>query len=126
MRVLTQPEPASHPVAGLAALVREWFDAGFYPTGVRAGSNAHPASAAMVRAVIVSAGESMARSAGADGRVEDIASLPTPNLHAGFGRCVCQVGCCCEVCSECQSLCFAWPHWRLCCYGRRMRCPVLT
>lgn len=28
----------------------------------------------------------MARSAGADGRVEDIASLPTPNLHAGFGR----------------------------------------
>jgi hypothetical protein len=53
---------AAPEVAGLAALVRDYFQQGFYPTGVATPANAITPSGSLVKAVILASGEDMATS----------------------------------------------------------------
>src|SRR5262249_25450795 len=50
---------AAPEVAGLAALVRDYFMQGFYPTGVATPANAITPSGSLVKAVILASGEAM-------------------------------------------------------------------
>jgi len=54
---------AAPEVAGLAALVRDYFQQGFYPTGAATPANALTPSGALVKAVILASGEAMATTA---------------------------------------------------------------
>ena len=54
---------AAPEVAGLAALVRDYFQKGFYPTGTATPGNALTPSGALVKAVILASGEAMATTA---------------------------------------------------------------
>ncbi len=58
--------------AGLGALVRQYFTAGFYPTGTANASNGFIPSAALMKAVLVNSGDSCA--------------TMYPNNAYGFGR----------------------------------------
>ena len=51
---------AAPEVAGLAALVRDYFMQGFYPTGTATPANAITPSGSLVKAVILASGEAMA------------------------------------------------------------------
>ncbi len=51
---------AAPDIAGLAALVRDYFQQGFYPTGTATPANAITPSGALVKAVILASGEDMA------------------------------------------------------------------
>jgi hypothetical protein len=51
---------AAPEVAGLAALVRDYFQKGFYPTGTATPANAVTPSGSLVKAVILASGEAMA------------------------------------------------------------------
>ncbi|MBZ5637343.1 MAG: S8 family serine peptidase [Acidobacteriia bacterium] len=61
-------------VAGLAALVREYFTAGFYPGGARNPALGFAPSAALLKAILV------------DGAVALGTSAPNPDFTAGYGR----------------------------------------
>jgi subtilisin family serine protease len=54
---------AAPEIAGLAALVRDYFQKGFYPTGTATPANALTPSGALVKAVILASGEDMAATA---------------------------------------------------------------
>lgn len=74
--VMSGTSMASPAVAGLAALVREYFERGFYPSGSpTAGSELNP-SAALVRSVLVNSGRHLAGDGGG----------PGPNQNQGWGR----------------------------------------
>ena len=63
-------------VAGLAALVRDYFAQGFYPTGTRVSSNALPSiSAALVKAVLINSAAPMLNAVAAP-----------PSRDQGWGR----------------------------------------
>lgn len=67
---------ASPMVAGLAALVRDYFARGYYPDGVASSSNAFPwVSAALVKAVLINAATPMLN-----------AASPPPARDQGWGR----------------------------------------
>ncbi len=53
-------------VAGYAALVREYYRTGFYPSGTRQAGDGFEPSAALVKASIIAGARSMAGSAGSD------------------------------------------------------------
>lgn len=66
--------------AGAAALVRSYFDQGFYPTGAAEPSNAFGPSAALLKAALVASAESLSGTRlGAP-----VAAAPSP--EQGFGR----------------------------------------
>lgn len=54
---------AAPEVAGLATLVRDYFQRGFYPTGTATPGNAITPSGALVKAVVLASGEAMATTA---------------------------------------------------------------
>jgi len=67
---------ASPMVAGLGALIRDYFQSGFYPTGSRVLSNGlSNVSAALVKAAIINAGMNMTS-----------AAAPPPSRDQGWGR----------------------------------------
>ncbi len=73
MILQTGTSPATALVAGAAALVRQYFGDGFFPTGSRNAANRRAASGALVRAVLIHAGVPREREA-------------TPNTNVGFGH----------------------------------------
>jgi len=85
---------AAPDVAGLAALVRDYFVKGFYPTGTATPANTVTPSGALVKAVILASGEDMAATSAPQGSAitkrygSDVgygrANLPGA-LHVGSG-----------------------------------------
>jgi hypothetical protein len=85
---------AAPEVAGLAALVRDYFQQGFYPTGTASPGNALAPSGSLVKAVILASGEDMTTAASPQGTFindrysSDVgygrANLPAA-LHIGNG-----------------------------------------
>ncbi|HKB07287.1 MAG TPA: S8 family serine peptidase, partial [Candidatus Polarisedimenticolia bacterium] len=65
---------AAPTIAGLAALVREYYAAGFYAAGARAPSQGFQPSAALVKATLI------------DGAVPLGAASPSPDFDSGYGR----------------------------------------
>ena len=81
------PQPgtswSSPTIAGAAALVRQYYTDGFYPTGVKTAPNAFAPSAALIKATLIAAARQVpTRNYGA-GR--DFDSLPVPSNEQGFG-----------------------------------------
>ena len=73
-------------VAAAALLVRQYFEAGFYPMGIIDSGSVHVPSAALVRAVLLTGTATVDRVYDADGSARDISSAVRPNFDAGFGR----------------------------------------
>ncbi|MCU1347535.1 MAG: hypothetical protein JWO56_565 [Acidobacteria bacterium] len=73
---------SSPTVAGAAALVRQYYTDGFYPTGTATPANGFTPSAALLKATIVAAARPLATRDTADG---PIAALPVPSPEQGFG-----------------------------------------
>ena len=73
-------------VAAAALLVRQYFEAGFYPLGRIDSGIIHMPSAALVRAVLLTGTAAVDRVYDADGSARDISSTVRPNFDAGFGR----------------------------------------
>ncbi len=81
------PQPgtswASPTIAGAAALVRQYYTDGFYPTGIATPANAFTPSAALLKATIIAAARRVPlRNLGIG---SDIASQPTPSSEQGWG-----------------------------------------
>ena len=66
---------ASPVTCGAAALVREYFTEGWYPTGVKNAANATTPTAALIKAVLLNGAVDMSEVAG-----------PPPNRDEGWGR----------------------------------------
>ena len=67
---LSQPSSA----AGLAALVREYYTAGYHAAGTRDAGQGYTPSGALIKATLI------------DGGVVLTGSPPAPDFHSGFGR----------------------------------------
>jgi hypothetical protein len=73
---------SSPTVAGAAALVRQYFVDGFYPSGVATPADAFTPSAALMKATIIaSARPILAKSAGSG----EVSIAPPPSYEQGFG-----------------------------------------
>ncbi len=70
-------------VAGLAALVRDYFQAGYYPTGTATPANALTPSGALVKAVILASGEDMATTGSPS---SSITAAKRYSSDVGYGR----------------------------------------
>ncbi|HWS70770.1 MAG TPA: S8 family serine peptidase [Thermoanaerobaculia bacterium] len=73
---------SSPTVAGAAALVRQYYTDGFYPTGVATPANGFTPSAVLLKATIIAAARPIATRDTANG---PIAALPVPSSEQGFG-----------------------------------------
>eukprot|EP00475_Leptophrys_vorax_P045898 TRINITY_DN9690_c0_g1_i3.p1 TRINITY_DN9690_c0_g1~~TRINITY_DN9690_c0_g1_i3.p1 ORF type:complete len:477 (+),score=80.55 TRINITY_DN9690_c0_g1_i3:82-1431(+) len=67
-------------VSGHAALLRQYFMEGWYPDGVKNGSNSFVPSASLLKGLIIHSGVEIAESMSGAG------ILPSPSVHQGFGR----------------------------------------
>jgi hypothetical protein len=65
---------ASPTTAGLAALAREYYTAGFYATGARAPGSGFTPTGALLKATLL------------DGAVDPGGTAPSPDFEAGYGR----------------------------------------
>jgi hypothetical protein len=73
---------SSPSIAGAAALVRQYYTDGFYPTGARVGGNAFTPSAALLKATLIAAARRVPyRREGAF----DVETLPVPSNEQGWG-----------------------------------------
>jgi hypothetical protein len=72
--VLDGTSMASPTVAGLAALVREYYTAGYYATGARDAVSGFTPSGALVKATLI------------DGAVDPGNISPSPDFQSGYGR----------------------------------------
>lgn len=68
-------------VAGSAALVRQYFTDGFYPSGARAPSNAIKPSGPLIKAALLGGASNMIGNSEAGLPLE-----PAPSFRQGFGR----------------------------------------
>ncbi|EKX36768.1 hypothetical protein GUITHDRAFT_145509 [Guillardia theta CCMP2712] len=82
---LTGSSMSAAQVAAAAALVRSYFEQGFFPLGT-AGGNVWSPSAALVKAVLLASADKMLKKEEASGERTDISSLSLPNPYEGFGR----------------------------------------
>ncbi|HEY3056941.1 MAG TPA: S8 family serine peptidase [Thermoanaerobaculia bacterium] len=74
---------ASPTIAGAAALVRQYYTDGFYPTGVATPANALTPSAALLKATLIAAARAVPlRNFGIGA---DVAAQPVPSNEQGFG-----------------------------------------
>ena len=74
---------ASPTIAGAAALVRQYYTSGFYPTGVATASNAIDPSAALLKATIIAAAQAVQwRNYGVGA---DVPAEPVPSNEQGWG-----------------------------------------
>jgi len=65
---------SSPTTAGLAALVREYYTAGFYATGARAPGSGFTPTGALLKATLIDAGVALG------------AAAPSPDFNSGYGR----------------------------------------
>jgi len=81
------PQPgtswASPTIAGAAALVRQYYTDGFYPTGSATASNAFTPSAALLKATLIAAAREVPRRNYGSG--PDVNPQPVPSSEQGFG-----------------------------------------
>ncbi len=81
------PQPgtswASPTIAGAAALVRQYYTDGFYPTGIATASNAITPSAALLKATIIAAARRVPTRNYGTGA--DLVAQPVPSNEQGFG-----------------------------------------
>ncbi len=76
---------ATPAAAGFAALIRQYFIDGFYPSGSATSANALTPSAALIKAMLVNSGENVTgQFTGDDGYFDPPAPIPTNGQ--GFGR----------------------------------------
>lgn len=73
---------SSPTIAGAAALVRQYYTDGYYPTGVPTPSQQFTPSAALLKATIIAAAH---RIADKQTSGTDAVALPTPSFEQGFG-----------------------------------------
>jgi len=73
---------SSPSIAGAAALVRQYYTDGFYPTGVGTPSNRFTPSAALMKATIIAAAH---RVPSLQTATNEVPSLPVPSFQQGFG-----------------------------------------
>src|SRR5207253_664799 len=73
---------SSPSIAGAAALVRQYYTDGFYPTGVATPSNQFTPSAALLKATIIAAAR---RVPSKQTSSTDAVAAPTPSFEQGFG-----------------------------------------
>mmetsp|Transcript_3254 Transcript_3254/g.9231 ORF Transcript_3254/g.9231 Transcript_3254/m.9231 type:complete len:777 (-) Transcript_3254:16-2346(-) len=73
-------------VASAAALVRQYFSDGFYPMGGNGISPSYDASAALIRAILITASQVVNGVAAVDGSIRDSSTDFLPNRRVGFGR----------------------------------------
>ena len=71
--------------AGGAALVREYFEEGFYPSGARNAANSFNPSNALIKALVLNSGRNMTGTYTADDGA-GAQSAPLPNNGQGWGR----------------------------------------
>jgi hypothetical protein len=76
------PSWSAPSVAGAAALVRQYFTDGFYPTGVATQANAFVPSAALLKATLIAAGRAVPNSWSNNALA---AAKPVPSYDQGFG-----------------------------------------
>ncbi len=74
---------ASPTIAGAAALVRQYYTDGFYPSGVPAPSDRFTPSAALIKATIIASARRVETRAMNTG--PDVATEPVPSYEQGFG-----------------------------------------
>ena len=74
---------AAPEAAGLAALIRDYFQAGFYPSGTATPANALTPTGSLVKAVLLSSGEDMATTGWP---TTSIAVLKRYSNDVGYGR----------------------------------------
>ena len=82
---LTGTSMSAAQLGAAAVLVRQYFVDGWYPAGYPSGPGFSP-SAALLRAVLITAANPILGAARPNGGRDDISTLRTPNLYAGFGR----------------------------------------
>jgi hypothetical protein len=73
---------SSPTIAGAAALVRQYYTDGYYPTGVATPSNMFTPSAALLKATIIAAAHRVPTK---QTDTTDADTLPTPSREQGFG-----------------------------------------
>jgi len=73
---------ASPTVAGAAALVRQYYTEGFYPSGARKAADAIAPSAALLKATIIAAARAVPSRMT---NLGDVAAKPVPSNEQGFG-----------------------------------------
>jgi hypothetical protein len=73
---------SSPTIAGAAALVRQYFTDGYYPTGVATPSNGINPSAALLKATIIAAAQRVPSLATSTGLID---AKPVPSFEQGFG-----------------------------------------
>lgn len=74
---------SSPTIAGAAALVRQYYTEGFYPTGVPTPSNVITPSAALLKATLIASARRVPHKVTTQGKVLD--TDPVPNYEQGFG-----------------------------------------
>jgi hypothetical protein len=81
----TQPGTSfsSPTIAGAAALVRQYYTDGFYPTGVATPSNRFTPSAALLKATLIASARRVPYRVTAQGQI--VSTDPVPNYEQGFG-----------------------------------------
>lgn len=81
------PQPgtswAAPTIAGAAALVRQYYTDGFYPTGIATPSNTLTPSAALLKATLIAAAHQVPVRNYGSGR--DVVAEPVPSNEQGFG-----------------------------------------
>lgn len=75
---------ASPAVAGAAALARQYYTDGFYPTGAAVPSNALHPSAALLKATLIASARAVPRR-GDIVTLKKVATLPVPSYEQGWG-----------------------------------------
>jgi hypothetical protein len=76
---------ASPTIAGAAALVRQYYTDGFYPTGVATASNRFTPSAALLKASMIAAARAVPLRNYGVGAGSDTQALPVPSPEQGWG-----------------------------------------
>ena len=78
---------SSPEVAGLAALVRDYFTAGYYPTGSAVPANALTPTGSLVKAMILASGETMNTTSWPNSNCTGCSAIGTrPSSDVGWGR----------------------------------------
>lgn len=73
---------ASPTIAGVVALIREYFERGFYPTGAPDPGSVRTPSAALVRAILVASARAVSHQ---DGSPVPVPAEPVPSYRQGWG-----------------------------------------